>query len=75
LLESDLQADAGVCLLEWRLSSGSGDGDGWKASAPVIIYRAESDLQADAGVCFVGVEAEAQQVVLVVGTDGKLSPW
>jgi hypothetical protein len=48
---------------------------GWKASAPVIIYRAESDLQADAGVCFVGVEAEAQQVVLVVGTDGKLSPW
>jgi hypothetical protein len=45
----------------WRLSSGSGGGDGWKAFAPVIIYRAESDLQADAGVCFVGVEVEAQQ--------------
>jgi hypothetical protein len=38
-------------LLEWkwRLSSGSGGGDRWKAFAPVIIYQAKSDLQADAG--------------------------
>jgi hypothetical protein len=70
-------------LLEskWRLSSGSGHWDRWKAFTftPVIIYRAKSNLQADAGVCFVGVEVGAgsggSAVVLAIGTDGKLSGW
>jgi hypothetical protein len=75
-VESDLQAAMLVFVLlewKWRLSSGSGHGDGWKAFAPVIIYRTKAicRLRCWCLLCWSGSGGSA--VVLAVGTDGKLS--